>query len=294
MLTSIVAPIVAAKPYIGRFAPSPSGPLHMGSLLSAVASYIDAKANNGKWLLRIEDIDPPREIKGSSKAIIDSLEAHQLYWDGDILWQHDQYDYYRDCLATLTAKHLLYRCDCSRAQGIYSGHCRERNAQKPFALRLKTTAADIAFFDAIQGAYQQNIAAQVGDFILWRKDGLPAYQLAVVADDEYQNITHIIRGSDLLESTPRQIYLTKALHFNLAKYSHLPVLVNTDGQKLSKQTHARPIDDSTPIDNIYHVLQRLGQRLPTEKPSAVADLLTWAIDNWDIMAVPQQLTVPQS
>jgi glutamyl-Q tRNA(Asp) synthetase len=294
VLTNIVAPNVAAKSYIGRFAPSPSGPLHMGSLLSAVASYLDAKANNGKWLLRIEDIDPPREIKGSSKSIIASLEAHQLYWDGDILWQHDQYDYYRDCLEKLTAKHLLYRCDCSRAQGIYSGHCRERNAQNPFALRLKTTAADIAFFDAIQGAYQQNIAAQVGDFILWRKDGLPAYQLAVVADDEYQNITHIIRGSDLLESTPRQIYLAKALHFDLAKYGHLPVLVNTDGQKLSKQTHASAINDNTPIDNIYHVLRRLGQILPAEKPSAVADLLTWAIDNWDIMAVPQQLSVPQS
>jgi glutamyl-Q tRNA(Asp) synthetase len=283
-----------AKPYIGRFAPSPSGPLHMGSLLSAVASYLDAKANNGKWLLRIEDIDPPREIKGSSKAIIASLEAHDLYWDDDILWQHEQYDYYRDCLTELTKKHLIYPCDCSRAQGIYSGHCRQRNAQKPFALRLKTTAADIAFFDAIQGAYQQNIAAQVGDFILWRKDGLPAYQLAVVADDEYQNITHIIRGSDLLESTPRQIYLAKALYFNLAEYGHLPVLVNADGQKLSKQTHASPIDDSTPIDNIYHVLQRLGQILPTEKPSAVAELLTWAIDNWDIKAIPQQMSMPQS
>jgi glutamyl-Q tRNA(Asp) synthetase len=296
VLTNITAPIVAAKPYIGRFAPSPTGPLHMGSLLSAVASYIDAKANNGKWLLRIEDIDPPREIKGSSKAIIASLEAHQLYWDGDILWQHDQYDYYRDCLAALTAKHLLYACNCSRVKGIYCGHCRDRNTPPPlpFSLRLKTTAIDVDFIDAIQGSYQHNISQQIGDFILWRKDGLPAYQLAVVADDEYQNITHIIRGSDLLESTPRQIYLANALQFNLTEYGHLPVLVNNEGQKLSKQTNASPIDDNSPMDNIYHVLQKLGQVLPAEKPSAVTELLGWAIDNWDINAIPKQMSVQQS
>jgi glutamyl-Q tRNA(Asp) synthetase len=271
----------------------------MGSLLSAVASYLDAKANNGKWLLRIEDIDPPREIKGSSHAIIASLRAHGLNWDGDILWQHDQYNYYRDCLADLAKKHLVYACDCSRAQisnSIYSGRCRERNTAPlpPFALRLKTTATDMEFTDAIQGPYRQNITTQTGDFILWRKDELPAYQLAVVADDEYQKITHIIRGSDLLNSTPRQIYLAKALQCNLAEYGHLPVLVNNEGQKLSKQHHANPIDDSTPLDNIYHVLQKLGQVLPTERPKMVAELLTWAIDNWDLNAVPQQMSLPQS
>ncbi|MFQ3324754.1 MAG: glutamyl-Q tRNA(Asp) synthetase [Pseudomonadales bacterium] len=287
------------KPYIGRFAPSPTGPLHMGSLLSAVASYLDAKANKGKWLLRIEDIDPPREIKGSSHAIIASLRAHGLNWDGHILWQHDQYNYYRDCLADLAKKHLVYACDCSRAQinnGIYSGRCRERKAAPlpPFALRLKTTATDMEFIDAIQGPYRQNITTQTGDFILWRKDELPAYQLAVVADDAYQNITHIIRGSDLLDSTPRQIYLAKALQFNRAEYGHLPVLVNNEGQKLSKQHHANPIDDSTPLDNIYHALQKLGQVLPIERPKMVAELLTWAIDNWDLKAVPQQMSLPQS
>jgi glutamyl-Q tRNA(Asp) synthetase len=289
----------AVKHYIGRFAPSPTGPLHMGSLLSAVASYLDAKANNGKWLLRIEDIDPPREIKGSSQAIITSLEAHHLLWDGDILWQHDQHDYYRDFLTDLTTQDLIYACDCSRAQinnGIYSGYCLERNAAPapPFALRLKTTAADIEFTDQIQGYFKRNIANQVGDFILWRKDELPAYQLAVVADDEYQNITHIIRGSDLLDSTPRQIYLAKALQLKPAAYGHLPVLVNNDGQKLSKQHHASPIDDNTPIDNIYYVLHKLGQVVPAEKPSVVAELLTWAIDNWDIKAIPQQMSLPQS
>lgn len=281
--------------YIGRFAPSPSGPLHMGSLLSAVASYLDAKANKGKWLLRIEDIDPPREVKGSSQAIIASLEAHGLYWDDDILWQHNQYDYYRDYLNELTVKQLIYPCDCSREQGIYSGHCRERitPSSSHYALRLKTSATDIEFVDSIQGFYKQNINQQIGDFILWRKDGLPAYQLAVVADDHYQNISHIIRGSDLLESTPRQLYLAAALKFTRAEYGHLPVLVNNNGQKLSKQSYACPLDDSTPIDNICYVLQRLGQQLPLEKPCTVAELLTCAIDQWDFKAIPQKMSILQ-
>ena len=284
-----------AKQYIGRFAPSPSGALHMGSLLSAVASYLDAKANNGKWLLRIEDIDPPREVKGSSQAIITSLEAHALNWDGDILWQHKQYDFYRECLKVLTAKKLIYPCNCSRSKGIYSGHCRQRisTPSPPYALRLKTPTCDIEFFDSIQGFHKQNINAQIGDFVLWRKDGLPAYQLAVVADDQFQNITHIIRGSDLLESTPRQLYLTKALQFDQAEYGHLPILVNNDGQKLSKQTYAKPIDNNTPIDNIYYVLQKLGQRLPANKPDTAAELLAWAIVHWDLKATPQQISILQ-
>jgi glutamyl-Q tRNA(Asp) synthetase len=291
-LTDITA---KAKQYIGRFAPSPSGPLHMGSLLSAIASYLDAKANNGKWLLRIEDIDPPREIKGSSKAIIDSLEAHALYWDEDILWQHKQYDFYRDCLSELTEQQLIYACDCSRAQGVYSGHCRERITPptSPYALRLKTPTTAIEFVDSIQGFHQQNINQQIGDFILWRKDGLPAYQLAVVADDQYQNITHIIRGSDLLESTSRQLYLAEALQFSRAQYGHLPVLVNQSGQKLSKQSFASPIDNSTPIDNICYVLKKLGQRLPIEKPGSAAEILVWAIDQWDLKLVPQQISILQ-
>ena len=281
--------------YIGRFAPSPTGPLHFGSLLAAIASYLDARANNGSWLLRMEDLDPPREPAGAAELILQQLSLLGLQWDGDVLYQSSRLNAYEQILQQLQAKNLCYNCDCTRSQiremgNVYNGSCRQRSfpVQQEFAVRLKTEAVNIAIDDLVQGHYEQNIARDVGDFVIRRKDSLFAYQLAVVIDDEFQNITHIIRGYDLIDSTPRQIYLQRLLNFKQPHYGHIPIIVDQQGQKLSKQGFAPAINtDNAPL-LIHRALKVLGQSPPAARqfhtPQA---LLAWATENWDIQAVPK-------
>lgn len=247
--------------YIGRFAPSPTGPLHMGSLVAAMASYLDAKAHHGKWLLRIEDTDFDRNIQGADDAIIATLLRCGMQWDGDITWQSQRTSLYEIALEKLSP--WTFSCACSRKEiadsrlrlaelgqtevNIYPGTCRyETQLSKPArATRLRVPDAPFAlieFEDRLQGVQQQNLATEVGDFVLKRADGFWAYQLAVVVDDAEQGITHIVRGEDLLDSTARQIYLQRLLQLETPQYLHIPVLNNADGEKLSKQTGAVAFD----------------------------------------------------
>lgn len=292
--------------YRGRFAPSPTGPLHFGSLASAVASYLQARSNQGIWLVRIEDIDPPREVPGSSDDILLTLEQHGLHWDESILYQSQQTERYLSALETLDQLRLLYHCQCSRKTiaesqqqlgiSVYPGTCRERRIEsaQTSAVRIKTQDRDVAFVDHIQGLYQQNMANDVGDFILRRADGWIAYQLAVVVDDAYQGITEVVRGSDLLDNTPRQIMLQNNLTLVTPHYSHHPVAANLKGEKLSKQSHASPISQTPPLQNLHKVLDFLGQNPPNENEfSGPEELRDWAIIHWNLKSVPNvnQITV---
>lgn len=286
--------------YIGRFAPSPTGHLHIGSLLTAVASFIDAKAHNGAWLVRMEDLDKPREVKGAADDILRTLDAFALHWDGEVVYQSKRHALYRAALDDLQRKNLVYPCYCSRktvqengTNGIdgivYNGNCRFRqpnNAKKQSAWRIKTDNQPIVFEDKICGTQQQNIAQEVGDFVLLRADGQWAYQLAVVVDDNAQGVTNIVRGSDLLLSCPRQIYLYQQFNFRLPEYAHLPLLTNALGQKWSKQTLAPKLDLANKEYLLKQVLTYLG--LPTPIPDENCNaLLQWAILNWNINKVPK-------
>ena len=289
------------QPYLGRFAPSPTGPLHFGSLLSALASYLDAHHNQGKWLLRIEDLDPPREQPGATAAILQCLEDHSLEWDDKVVYQSQRYALYEDYLARLRLQQLIYPCDCTRQDlqatgGIYSGRCRNRQVdiRKPHALRLKLydlpdqspVSDQLDFVDLIQGLQQQNLRTQAGDQILKRKDNLYAYQLAVVVDDIEQRITHIIRGSDLLEVTARQIFLFRQLGATAPAYGHITLATQPNGQKLSKQNLAPALNPGETGHNIWMALAFLRQNPPLElKGSAPAELLAWAIPHWRRSAI---------
>ena len=288
--------------YIGRFAPSPTGPLHFGSLVAAVASFLDAKANNGLWLMRMEDLDPLREPKGAAEKILDQLTKLGLEWDGELLYQSTRLDDYDKILQQLAKKELCYECDCTRpaikAMGsIYNGQCRKR-ISKPgsdYAIRLRTESGTIEFNDLVQGNYRQNLETEVGDFVIVRKDKLFAYQLAVVADDALQNITHIIRGNDLIDSTPRQIYLQQLLNYKTPTYGHIPVIVNAKGQKLSKQHFATPIDTEHGPMLIHQAMKFLGLSPPTTiQQATVKEQLAWGIAVWDIQAVPKLANISES
>ena len=280
--------------YIGRFAPSPSGPLHFGSLIAALASYLDARAHHGQWLLRMEDLDPSREPPQAAGQILEALEAFGLHWDGPVLYQSSRLQAYRDALQRLQQEGLIYACDCTRQQiqglgGVYDNRCRDRkDVPEECALRVHVADRTIRFEDEIQGATQQQLLRECGDFVLLRKDGLFAYQLAVVVDDAFQNISCIVRGSDLLDSTPRQIYLQQCLGFDTPHYAHFPVAVNEDNQKLSKQHFAAPLDHKTPLPALLRALKFLGQPLSEELAEGdIASVLQWAIAHWDIQAVPK-------
>ncbi len=286
------------RPYMGRFAPSPTGPLHAGSLYAALASYLDAKANNGKWLLRIEDVDTLRNVEGASEVIIQSLRNHGLHWDGDILYQADKNSYYETGLDQLASQGQLFYCDCTRAKlrdfpGPYPGFCRQQKqvmythatAHSPasHAIRLNCGDQEHQFNDRILGP--QCFDMQVlGDCILKRRDSLFAYQLAVVMDDAAQGITHIVRGADLLESTAWQIILQQSLCLPLVDYAHLPVITLANSkQKLSKQTGAAAIDDQCATQNLQRALQQLNQPLPLNTESlSIEAMLSWAVEHWDI------------
>ena len=288
--------------YVGRFAPSPSGPLHFGSLVSALASYLDAKTNHGMWLVRMDDIDPPREIPGAADTILQQLEQHGLQWDGSVLYQSQRSDAYLSVLEQLKQTGLLYPCQCSRQQlkensGIHNNRCEIQDPSAASALRLSIVDPyQVSFNDMFQGVQQQDIKHQVGDMVLYRKDKLFAYQLAVVVDDAFQKITHVIRGSDLLDSTPRQIYLQQQLKLLTPKYGHIPVAINDQGQKLSKQNMAVAIDNKIAQNNLVTAIRWLGLPLPNSLisknnlASARCDeLLVWAIEHWRRELVPPAL-----
>lgn len=294
--------------YTGRFAPSPTGLLHIGSLLTAVASYADARSNGGKWLVRMEDLDPPREMSGAASHILHMLEAFGFEWDGEVAYQSRRYALYEETLCRLQTDGLVYPCHCSRkdwqagarrgADGfVYNGRCRhpdQRSALqgKQPAWRIRVPDRIIGFSDGIVGGYAQNLARDIGDFVLLRADGYWAYQLAVVADDAEQGVTHIVRGQDLLVSTPRQIYLQQCLGIPTPQYAHLPLLTNTQGQKWSKQTLAPALDLNRREQLLRQVFRYLNlpEAPETDRP---AELLDWAVAHWDMNKVPKHaITAP--
>ena len=281
-------PALPSTPYRGRFAPSPTGPLHAGSILAALASYLDARAHKGRWLVRIEDLDPPRESKEAADSILHTLEALGLHWDETVVYQSQRSAAYEAALAQLAAQQMLYACNCSRQKlsgtgPVYPGWCREHHIVRgsATALRCKVPDASIAFTDRLQGPYTQQLMQDVGDFIVHRRDGLFAYQLAVVVDDAWQGITDIVRGIDLIDSTPRQIYLQQQLGLATPRYAHVPVVVNAEGQKLGKQQYAQAVDAARPEPILFKTLQRLRQHPDAALAHAAPpEILTWAIAHW--------------
>jgi glutamyl-Q tRNA(Asp) synthetase len=286
-------PLPSPGSYRGRFAPSPTGPLHAGSLVAALASWVDARAAEGRWLVRIEDIDPPREVAGAAGDILATLHAFGFRSDEPVWWQHARSDAYEAALAHLRSRGRVYACACSRARatedsarrglpaGVYAGTCRELGlADAPgLALRFRVDEAAVSFEDRACGAFAQNLGHDVGDFVVRRADGLYAYQLAVVVDDIAQGITHVVRGADLLDNTPRQIALLRALGGRVPSYLHVPVVRAADGEKLSKQNGAAALDVTRPLETLTRAAAHLGLDLParTESP---ARFFERAIDAW--------------
>lgn len=283
----------------GRFAPSPTGPLHFGSLIAALGSFLEARRQEGEWLVRIEDVDTHRARSGAADAILRTLERYELRWDGPVLYQSRRTDAYRAALEHLLNAGLAYPCTCSRRElancprsgdgsPIYPGRCRCRvgHPARPCAIRLRATDAPLAFRDAVQGDRRQCVASEVGDFIIRRADGLFAYQLAVVVDDAAQGITQVVRGSDLLDSTPRQIYLQRLLGAPTPEYAHLPVAVDPLGRKLSKQTGAAALDPRDPAPALWAALHFLGQDPPADlRREPPATILAWAHVHWRLEGV---------
>ena len=293
--------LIVTPRYRGRFAPSPSGPLHFGSLVAALGSYLDARSNRGEWLVRIEDVDTPRTVPGAADEILSMLEACGMRWDGPVLHQSAREDAYEAALQALRISGRLYPCACSRREiadsavagiegYVYPDTCAHgmpagRTAR---AWRVRTDGVMIEFDDAIQGRVQQDLKTDIGDFVLYRADAIYAYQLAVVVDDAHQGITHVVRGSDLLDSTPRQIHLQRLLGFPTPAYAHLPVAVNARGQKLSKQTYAKALERASIGTGLVRALQFLGQAPPPELAAAPShEILEWAQANWNLDRVPR-------
>jgi len=261
----------------------------MGSLITAVASYLDARFNNGKWLIRTEDLDPPREIAGASDAIITALAQHGLVSDAPILKQSERLDAYEAAITALTQLGRAYLCRCSRSElrdsnGIYPGYCRDKNLShnQQLATRLIVNDETITYHDGIQGLMSQSLGRDIGDFVIKRKDQLHSYQLAVVIDDAFQGITHVVRGADLLDSTERQIFLADQLNYPRIQFSHLPVLTNALGQKLSKQTFAPIIDNSRVMVNLRFALAFLNQPSAPQHIVTSGEILAWSAQHWDI------------
>ncbi len=314
MLTKLSLPDPA---YRGRFAPSPTGPLHFGSLAAAVGSYLDAKKHHGTWLVRMEDLDTPRCVPGAADGILRTLEAFGLHWDGEIIYQSWRTPVYEEALQRLKESGAAYPCCCTRKEiadsalhgidgFVYPGACRnglshERSTPawrvrtdnfpsvRPELVegreghfdRLSPNSSIIEFDDALQGHIAQHLETEIGDFVVKRADGLFAYQLAVVVDDAFQGITHVVRGADLLHSTPRQIYLQHLLGFPAPHYMHLPIAVNAQGEKLSKQTLAPAIATDAAVATLLAVLEFLRQQPPAElREGRVGEVLAWAVEHW--------------
>ncbi len=273
--------------YRGRFAPTPSGPLHLGSLVAAVGSYLDAKAHEGEWLVRIEDVDKPRAVPGAADTILNQLETHGLEWDGSVLYQSERDLVYQHQLDQLKQAQLLYQCDCSRRDirarsDHYDGYCRSRQPRSsPYALRFINQNPVTQFHDRAHGLVNDNSALVSEDFILQRRDGLYAYQLAVVVDDIEQGITDIVRGSDLITPSFWQLTLWQELAGKHPGMMHLPLIVDDDGHKLSKQNHAPPIDSGNASHNLLTALRYLDIDLKSElQRSSTTEILQQALQSW--------------
>jgi glutamyl-Q tRNA(Asp) synthetase len=272
--------------------------LHLGSLYSAVASFLDARAHGGRWLLRIEDLDRPREALGSADGILRTLQAFGLQWDGEVVRQRDRSELYVNALQILQSRNLTFECTCSRLQledeSRYPGTCRTRSAAPgtATATRLAVEPGLIQFSDRIQGTFRQDVAAAVGDTILKRRDQVFAYLLAVVVDDAAQGVTHIVRGADLLDNTPRQIYLQRQLGLPLPAYAHVPVLTEPDDSKLAKSRRSVRLDAGQALPQLLTVLSMLGLPAPAVLTRAsIAEVWDWAIGNWDVGLVPKRLNL---
>jgi glutamyl-Q tRNA(Asp) synthetase len=278
--------------YVGRFAPSPTGPLHFGSLVAALSSYMEARSAKGKWLLRMEDLDRPREQPGAADAILRALDAFGLHWDGAVEYQSGRTALYRDALDRLSA--ITYPCGCTRSEiadsalaidgaRVYHGTCRGGlpAVKSARTIRLRVEG-HIRFVDRVQGTQAQDLERDVGDFVLWRADGQFSYQLAVVVDDAEQGITDVVRGADLLDSTARQIYLQQRLGYPEPRYLHVPVAVNAAGEKLSKQTDAPAVNPADRADTLRRAFVFLGQ--------AATDDLAEALQGWDASRIPSRKT----
>jgi len=280
--------------YTGRFAPSPTGDLHLGSLIAAVASYLQAKSRNGRWLIRVEDVDPPREVPGSANRILADLERLGMHSDLPVLYQSERTQQFSKACSRLLQSDKAFQCGCSRKDlpksGIYPGTCRQGrpSGSKARSVRIRTHDQETSFHDGLQGSMQENLAQSSGDFVIWRADGLPAYQLAVVVDDAHQGITEVVRGADLLDSTARQIHLQQMLGFSTPSYLHLP-MVTTGGKKLSKRIQSDPVRALEPVDTIRWALEFLGQRPPVQLP--LEQLWVWAIENWNLQKVPAKRSI---
>ncbi|AIC22382.1 MULTISPECIES: tRNA glutamyl-Q(34) synthetase GluQRS [Pseudomonas] len=290
-----------ASSYIGRFAPTPSGHLHFGSLVAALASYLDARAAGGRWLLRMEDLDPPREEPGAQAAILKALESYGFEWDGEMVRQSERHAAYAEVLDRLFNQGLAYACTCSRKQlepyhGIYPGLCRNAgHSQEDAAIRLRVPELEYRFTDRVQGEFRQHLGRDVGDFVIRRRDGLYAYQLAVVLDDAWQGVTDIVRGADLLDSTPRQLYLQELLGLPQPRYLHVPLITQPDGHKLGKSYRSPPLaeDQATPL--LLRALRALGQKTDSEMVHASPrEVLSWGIEHWDALLIPRTLSVPEA
>ncbi len=285
---------MGANNYVGRFAPSPTGPLHFGSLVAALASYLDARHHHGDWLLRIEDLDPPREDPASPDEIMAQLRAFGMRWDGDVLFQGTRLDAYETLLSRLTQSGITYRCTCSRKSwgAVYPGTCRDASVtgdDKLYAIRVRGPDGRLSFEDRLYGTVTYDWAADIGDFVIRRKDNLFAYQLAVVADDDFQGVNQVVRGADLLDSTPRQLVLYSALGLSPPAYLHIPVITDPDGHKLSKQSFSPAVTTIDVLAELRRALSMLGQNVQTGAHNK-EDLLELASRDWR----PEAITRTQS
>jgi glutamyl-Q tRNA(Asp) synthetase len=290
-----------SSPYIGRFAPTPSGYLHFGSLVAALASYLDARAVGGRWLLRMEDLDPPREVPGAAAAILTTLESYGFEWDGELIRQSERHAAYAEVLQRWLSQGLAYACTCSRKQlepyqGIYPGLCRNAgHAWTDAAIRLRVPELNYQFTDRVQGRFAQHLGREVGDFVIRRRDGLYAYQLAVVIDDAAQGVNAIVRGADLLDSTPRQLYLQELLGVPAPSYLHVPLITQPDGHKLGKSYRAPPLAIAQARPLLLRALRALGQAAPSELLElSPNEILQWAARHWQPESIPRVLSLPEA
>ena len=292
-------------PYRGRFAPSPTGPLHFGSLVAALGSYLEARTKRGEWLVRIEDVDATRCRPEHEVAILRTLDCFGFRYDHRVMRQSERSDEYQRALNRLFHDATVFGCACTRkeigdsllgADGapIYPGTCRVAmpEGREPRAWRIRVRDEIIGFDDAVQGRVEQNLVNEVGDFVLLRADGMFAYQLAVVVDDAEQGVTHVVRGADLMDSTPRQIFLQQGLGVPTPQYAHLPVAVNAAGEKLSKQSAAAPLDDNKPVPALWQALCFLGQNPPVDlQKTSLSEFWEWAIIHWSLNSVPKTRSI---
>lgn len=288
---------------VGRYAPSPTGRLHFGSLIAAVASFCQARAQGGRWLLRIDDLDTPRVVRGADIAILETLAAFGLRHDGVVLYQSERLGAYTAAIERLKRSALAFDCGCTRREAragppgiegpIYPGTCRAglRAGRTPRSIRLKVSDTRIELADLYQGRYSQNLAAEIGDFVIRRADGVTAYQLATVLDDAEQGVNEVVRGADLLSSTPRQMWIHRCLGLAVPRYAHVPIIVDDAGEKLGKRNGALGLDPSARQAQWIECLALLGQRPPASLASrSVSAIVHWAVDNWEPAAVPKRRT----